>query len=587
MENLTAADWANSNGIGPAGQVFVQRWLELFHRLTIDTYRVRHLNARLAVVELANVIRDAQVFGVDPLNIKEIAAETLLLLQEDPVAQTVLPRAKHYYASLAQPLLDGKTVHPGLPVLIDHILPTLNQAYRPRLIQALRAAINDNDIDQTIAVTSRLASDLIGEGHDLRHLYWRGQLFTRPPARPFAQKLDETLNAFGGLAESQYSIVFRLEFNNSTAANDAPPLMAGIQLTPAVPEAQTPAAEQFTPTRARFRYARLNVSALDPFSAARRAAADVARALDLVQFTRPSIRIYSPPAALILAPGNQLVVSLTLELLGPIRIASEGLNARHAQLTTIRNSDIDPAIKNRLSLGLQYLRRGFTDPSPAGQFLNFWIGLEAVVGGAGRTNVGDMRRQASRLIAAGYARRILGDLRQNLRRLDINLGAALNTTILNEHNASNRLVALANALRDEGTRPDLVAASASSPLLQHRIGSVAALVSQWPALRQALLRNEQDVMWHVQRMYRIRNAIVHGGFVPEDLTHINSHVATYLWACLRVLIEELARGVLRDIKDVFEKFSWTLSEHHRLAQEQPGSIPTYLSLVQPQTLFPA
>ncbi len=101
MEYIPAPKWANSPGITAAGQVFVARWLELFHRLTIDSYRVRHLNLRLGFEELARVVSDVAEIGIDALNVREVAAEVLRLLREDPVASDVLPNRKYYYGALA------------------------------------------------------------------------------------------------------------------------------------------------------------------------------------------------------------------------------------------------------------------------------------------------------------------------------------------------------------------------------------------------------------------------------------------------------------------------------------------------------
>lgn len=241
MEYIADDQWANSAGIGPAGQAFVQRWLELFHRLTIDTYRVRHLNLRLAFEELTAVIADVSDIGTDPVNVREVAAEALRLLQEDPLAERLLPHRERYYHSLLHPLIDNRSVHPGLAVLTDQIREALNQRYRGTLLSALRDAITNGHIEQTVSLTSLLATDLIGEGYDLRHLYWRGQYFVKTPTRQFAEKLDGLLERFSRRRTTErYLVIFRLEANTIRAAERIPADVGGIQFTDAVPEATTP-----------------------------------------------------------------------------------------------------------------------------------------------------------------------------------------------------------------------------------------------------------------------------------------------------------------------------------------------------------
>lgn len=74
MRKIAAALWANAPGITGAGRAFLSRWLELFGRDTIDTYRVRHLNLHRGVHELVAVIDDVTRVGTHALNVKEVAA---------------------------------------------------------------------------------------------------------------------------------------------------------------------------------------------------------------------------------------------------------------------------------------------------------------------------------------------------------------------------------------------------------------------------------------------------------------------------------------------------------------------------------
>lgn len=590
MEKITAEGWRHAEGIGPAGQAFVQRWLELSNVLTIDTYRVRHLNLRLAVEELAGILLDVSNFGVDAVNVKEAAAETLRLLKEDSIAPSLLPQRERYYYILTNPLTDPKTVHPSLQILVEQLRSTLNRGYRQALFAAFAEALSNENLEQTVTLTSLLASDVLGEGHDLRNLYWRGAFFMKPPTRTFGEKLSEFIEAYRVRSLRRYSAVFRLQFQSPNVAADMPESVGEIRLTRAVPEATAPASRQFIVTTPRILLARCEVDSCDPFSAARQSAGEIAKALDLLQFTRPGIAIDVPPRSLVVSQsGRQMIVSSAMELLGPMRVAREELAARFHQLAAINvDNDIDLSTKDRIAVGLHYLRRGLSDSAPYGQFLNFWIGFEAVVGGGARANIGDMRRHAARVIAAGYARRVLGDLRANIVRLNATPGGLLGQAIAEEPNVSVALVSLGRALRDHDQFESLVAAAAGSPLLRHRLNAARTTFSSRRHVRTAIARNQEDVSWHIQRMARVRNAIVHGGHVPRDLSTIGSHLATYLWAILRIVIEELSRDPKgRNLRQIFETFAWILDETARLLDTDEAIEPVLLVLVHPQTLLPS
>ena len=101
MEYLAARDWSHSTGINAAGRGFVERWRELFHRLTLDAFRVRHLNLRLAFEELVTVISDVDNIGTDTVNVRDVCSEIVQLLKDDPVANEVLPAYQLYFSILS------------------------------------------------------------------------------------------------------------------------------------------------------------------------------------------------------------------------------------------------------------------------------------------------------------------------------------------------------------------------------------------------------------------------------------------------------------------------------------------------------
>ena len=492
---------------------------------------------------------------------------------------------------MANPLADANktTVHPGLVVLAQQALAVLTTKYRDALLAAIPQAIVANEITRVASLTSALASDLIGEGYDLRHLYWRGEYFLKVPARPFNSKLADLLGLFRHGADAQYRVGFRLVFGNPQGAEACPRAIGTLQIAPNVPGVSKPTGLDFAKHDPNFRYASCEIPARDPFAASRTGSAELSKALDLLQFTQPATTVTARAAALVVGANNtEMVVPTSMELLGPIRLGHDDLDTRLRQLTAIdKDGRIADPTKDRLTVGLQYLRRGIADNEPHGQFLNLWIGLEAVVGGVQRTDIADVRRFVSRLIAVGYSRRILVDLRANLQRSRSALGTPWHPRIIDEANRDLALASLWEALHDQAALAALRAAVASDPLLHHRLDDVAQMLESSESIRIAVERHAQDVSWHVQRMFRMRNAIVHSGYLPRDLTHVSSHLATYLWAIMRTLIDELAipRGI-PEIKAVFEKFSWLYEELVNRLKKAQGAAPVFAEVTRPTATWP-
>jgi hypothetical protein len=229
MEYIPEENWAQAIGIGKGGRAFVHRWLELFHRLFLDLYRVRHLNIRLAFEELRAAISDHKDYQTDYINVKDLAAETLYLLKQDLVVAKALPQSQLYHGVLAQTSSD-KSLPAGLFVLMEQACEIFRRDYRKVILQELRSAIVADDVDRTIQLTSILASDLIGDGYDHRHLYWRGEYFKKSPQRPFNEKLNDLLNDMDDVVQETHTVATRLIFNRPDLANECPSEIGDVKI---------------------------------------------------------------------------------------------------------------------------------------------------------------------------------------------------------------------------------------------------------------------------------------------------------------------------------------------------------------------
>ena len=55
-------------------------------------------------------------------------------------------------------------------------------------------------------------------------------------------------------------------------------------------------------------------------------------------------------------------------------------------------------------------------------------------------------------------------------------------------------------------------------------------------LKQFIDRYVQRVTWHLYRMYRARNAIIHSGEVPHNLRYLGEHLHSYVDSTLTEFI---------------------------------------------------
>jgi hypothetical protein len=584
-----ARGWGFSTGANAAGKAFVERWIELFHHLTIDNYRVRHLNVRVGFEELRRVIQDAESRLIDHQNVQYVAQELLALLKSDPIAKTLLPHQEHYYPSLLDPFIGNgsKSVHPGLIVLVEEACETLASRYRIALIQALAEAIRRDEVPQALTLTSLLASDLIDDGYNFRHLLNRGFSFVREPCKAFGDRLQELLQEAQRDDVRSFLVAYRIDFATDQDAAECPNTVAGLHIRSQSTVSDDDPRLKGSIPGSNVRLATCKVEAPDLFAASRKGSTKFYRALDMLQFAKPSLQIVSHKVAYVASHAEVRQVEMPLELLGPIRIANEEVEKRTRQFNEIMTRLRDTATVHRVSLGLQYLRRGISDSAPQGQFLNYWIGLEAIAGGKERTDIRNIRTVVPSLLALGYPRNLMRDLYDNFERLKIPVGDVIgvNSTDLSNHLRGSE--ALWRGLLDSSQHANLLGLASCSPLLEMRLRQIADQFRTGLATKDAMEAHKREIEWHIQRLYRVRNAIVHGGQVPTDLTHLAANLATYLWAVLRSMLDDLSSGPeTHDINKFFNKHLWLYERVLSQAQAQGASSPLFALHLEPTRIWP-
>jgi hypothetical protein len=590
MLNL-ADGWRFCPRVNIAGKAFVERWIELFNKLTIDNHRVRHLNVRIGFEELRRVIQDAEDKLIENINVKYVSEEVLDLLKNDPIAKQLLPHHEHYYPTLSSPFVgeqsQAKAIHRGLIVLTEQACVVLGAHYRGALIRALTDAVEQDDVEKSLMVTSLLGSDLLDAGFDVRYLRNKGMSFVQGRIRPFQNRFDELARQITTGQAEQFLVAYRIDFASDQDASACPAVIAGLNIR----SADTIAADDARLNRdipgPNVRLATCSIPALDLFAASRKGSTNFYRALDMLQFAKPSLQIVSHKYAYVASPRQVTRVQMPLELLGPIRVAADQVEERTAQLSTIVTRLQDESTIHRVSLGLQYLRRGISDSAPQGQFLNYWIGLEAIAGGKERTDIRNIRTVVPILLALGHPRRLIRDLYLNCDRLQVPLDDVIadNTTELSNH--LGKVEAFWRGLVDNTQRRRIEALAAASPLLVSRIAHTANLFGTGTMTKQTVETHRREIEWHIQRLYRVRNAIVHGGPEPGDLTHLASHLATYLWAVLRSMLDDLSSGPpSNDIDKFFNKHQWIYERVLNRAEAQRAQAPPCALLLEPTMIWP-
>ena len=99
----------------------------------------------------------------------------------------------------------------------------------------------------------------------------------------------------------------------------------------------------------------------------------------------------------------------------------------------------------------------------------------------------------------------------------------------------------------------------SLPLLRSRICLLSSATST-KKLNAAVSGYAQRIKWHMYRMYRTRNAIVHSGDVPNNLKYLGEHLHSYLDATANEFIVKLSGEIpFSTREDIITDLNFALS----------------------------
>lgn len=80
------------------------------------------------------------------------------------------------------------------------------------------------------------------------------------------------------------------------------------------------------------------------------------------------------------------------------------------------------------------------------------------------------------------------------------------------------------------------------PVLRSRIAMLGAMQTT-KELKSFIEKYIQRITWHLYRMYRTRNAIIHSGEIPSNLKYLGEHLHSYVDSVLTEFIAKLSGDI--------------------------------------------
>lgn len=210
----------------------------------------------------------------------------------------------------------------------------------------------------------------------------------------------------------------------------------------------------------------------------------------------------------------------------------------------------------RINRGIDFHGTSLENKVPENQLIQNWIALETlIVTDNSDSKINMILKGLLPILNYHYIKRIFSDLASDIERIgneDINM---IINKIPEGECFLDKVVALCIIKTNLNIANELLAACPDFPLLKFRIYSLNKSFSSFEGIISYLDDHSRRLEWHIRRIYRTRNLIVHSGQVPDIIESLVESSHSYLDSFINIMMnlsskEKQIRTINQGIKEI-------------------------------------
>lgn len=187
-------------------------------------------------------------------------------------------------------------------------------------------------------------------------------------------------------------------------------------------------------------------------------------------------------------------------------------------------------------------------------FLNFWSVLESLCEKKDISKILQIENNILPILSKDYFSMIFESI---LKDITDNIQKELLDTFFNKFfnkSSINNLDFMCLILLDEynNARTELYSLLSDFPFIRYKIFNINKQYANYGSIQKDIVRFENRLRWHLRRLYRARNSIIHSGEEPMHLQYLTKHLMEYTNQLLSEIIFNLT--IREDITNVESLF---------------------------------
>jgi|SRR5690554_276509 len=525
------------------GQLFfAQRFYEMLFDYTLDTFKAPALNTPLLCKELLVTIRHVKKDDIDKNNISAILEELKWSFSKDLVSKSILDgRSKQYLEELDIKNLKEFTLK------IELLHNKLNsEKYIIESKRLLSNLIKTNGSKKEIeSISKNLLTSLINYGYHQTHLYFlvKNFYFSESPINSVDQ-IDDFLNLID-LQPKKYEITLFGSPLFEVAKESCEGFGIFISNDIDLKEYWGKSLEFLQTKREKQFFIKVKgVIALDAYSAKENAESRINKVANLLAFYHHKRKMSWSDKSVVSYENED--GKFTSHLISPStppilkgndnksNLANEKLKLILSRLMVLKS---DSFAKFNTVVDLHGI--ALTNKDIENQLLNLWIAIETLIPGEDKkTKISSILKFLNPFLEYNYTTKVIESIKKSLIRWDVEVFKSEMSKIDSENPfETNTFIQFLSCKEFESNRENLYSLLGREELLRYRVYRYSRIFNTAKNTRKAISAHRQKAFWHVRRIYRARNLIVHSGKNPGSIEVLVENLHNYLDLFLNQLIE--------------------------------------------------
>lgn len=558
--------------------LFAKRLEEALFDYSLDSYKARALNTYTRCIELKHYLGEVRAASLSKNVLLPMMQELADSIRRDKVARSLLDHHAEYFGNKQDwEAADIDTID----TRVRYLISTLKDIYEKRLIAHIRDLLTGDRKKDLISATGRLAVQWKHKGFSSDYIYYNVKTFffsDRVGPVDTVDKFDDFVELFRR-EPRKWRVIIRGHGNlavlDELFDEDAP-----VEISEDTPATRTDRNQERNFLSKAHDGVYIVIDSIEALDAR---AAHTRADMELESFA--SIARYHVHREPFTWDGSALVYG---EDDHPIRLQEptppiekhpecylDELPGEYLKtLDAVGPQKLSPESWQRLTRVLRLHSTAVESDREEGQLFSLWTALESLLPLSELdSHIHETIKSVTPLLSRSYPEKLVADLHDSLsrclgRRYQEILGGIDEESVESEDDGCAALLILG---KYEELRNDIYAACKDFPLLRHRMFRLHQMTSTSESIRAAIEKHSERVRWHLHRIYRSRNLLVHTGQVLPFRTILIENIHAYVDRIIERLEERFSREPLPgDLDEALLSISMEHRAHMDALQRHGG-----------------